>query len=191
MSRGRGDLHHRAGNRDAAHRQQVAERKMQADAEHQEDHADLGELGRQRLVGDEARRPRADHHAGEQIADLTSGGRPGGLRDEPKTNGRVDEGPGQSVAIKGVWCGIGVSRRKDWRLLMPTQIAAISRALRRTLLCRHNDRVPPARRDHNLQPRVRRAHGRRQGCRGVYRAALGGPGNRCGGERNALAERSS
>ena len=48
------------GNRDAAHRQQLLEVELQADAEHQQDHADLGELLGQRRVGDEARRVRPD-----------------------------------------------------------------------------------------------------------------------------------
>ena len=56
---GEGDLHDRAGHGDAAHRQQVLQRKMQADAEHQQDDADFGELRRQALVGDEAGRMRA------------------------------------------------------------------------------------------------------------------------------------
>ena len=38
----------RARDGDGLHRQQVLEREMQADAEHQQDHADLGELGGQR-----------------------------------------------------------------------------------------------------------------------------------------------
>ena len=38
------------------HREQVFEREMQADAEHQQDHADLGELVRDPLVGDVAGR---------------------------------------------------------------------------------------------------------------------------------------
>ena len=42
---------------------------MQADAEHQQDDADLGEFRRQRLVGDEARRERPDENAGDQVAD--------------------------------------------------------------------------------------------------------------------------
>ena len=42
---------------------------MQADAEHQQDHADLGELGGEVGVGDEARRERPDGDAGEQVAD--------------------------------------------------------------------------------------------------------------------------
>ena len=37
---------------------------MQADAEHQQDDADLGKFERQVLVGDEARRVRADQDAG-------------------------------------------------------------------------------------------------------------------------------
>ena len=57
----------RAGNRDRADRQQVLQREMQADAEHQQDDADFGEFVGERLIGDEARRegarrrcPRAD-----------------------------------------------------------------------------------------------------------------------------------
>ncbi len=63
------DLHDRPRHGDGAHRQQVLEREMQADAEHQQDDAHLGQLQRQMLVGDEAWRVRADQHAGEQIAD--------------------------------------------------------------------------------------------------------------------------
>ena len=40
---------------DAPHGEQVPEREVDADAEHQQDHADLGELGGDRGVGDEAR----------------------------------------------------------------------------------------------------------------------------------------
>ena len=42
---------------------------MQADAEHQQDDADLGQLAGQVLVADEARRERADGDAGQQVAD--------------------------------------------------------------------------------------------------------------------------
>ena len=45
------DLDDRAGHGDARHRHQVLEREVQADAEHQQDHADLGELAGQRGVG--------------------------------------------------------------------------------------------------------------------------------------------
>ena len=49
--------------------EQFLEVELQADAEHQQDDADLGELLGQRAVGDEARRVRADEQPGEQIAD--------------------------------------------------------------------------------------------------------------------------
>jgi hypothetical protein len=42
---------------------------VEADAEHQQDHTEFGELLRERLVGDEARRERPYHDASEQIAD--------------------------------------------------------------------------------------------------------------------------
>ena len=52
--RGDGDLHDRAGNGDGAHRQQILQRKMQADAEHQQDDADFGQLVGDALVGDDS-----------------------------------------------------------------------------------------------------------------------------------------
>ena len=42
---------------------------MQAHPEHQQDHADFGELVGDALIGDEPRREGADGDAGEQIAD--------------------------------------------------------------------------------------------------------------------------
>ena len=45
-----------AGDRDLADREQLLDVKLQADAEHQQDDADLGELLGERAVGDEARR---------------------------------------------------------------------------------------------------------------------------------------
>ena len=42
--RGDRDLDHRARHRDPAHLEQVVEREVQTDAEHQQHHADLGEL---------------------------------------------------------------------------------------------------------------------------------------------------
>ncbi|MCY1287514.1 hypothetical protein D9M68_439840 [compost metagenome] len=66
---GDGDLHHRAGNGDGLHREQVLQREVQADAEHQQDHAELGDFLRQRLVGDVAGRERPGQHAGQQVAD--------------------------------------------------------------------------------------------------------------------------
>ena len=64
-----GDLHDGAGHRDQAHRPQVFQREMQADAEHQQDDADLGQLAGQRLIGDEAGRIGPERYAGEQVAD--------------------------------------------------------------------------------------------------------------------------
>jgi hypothetical protein len=42
---------------------------MEADTEHQEDHADLGQLVGQALVGDVSGRERADQDAGKEVAD--------------------------------------------------------------------------------------------------------------------------
>ena len=41
---------------------------MKADAEHQQHDADLGQLARDRDIGNEARRRRADQHASEHVA---------------------------------------------------------------------------------------------------------------------------
>ena len=48
------DLSDGSRDRDRAHRQQVAEREMQADAEHQQDHPDLGELIGDVLIRDDS-----------------------------------------------------------------------------------------------------------------------------------------
>ena len=66
---GAGDLDDGAGDGDRLDREEILEREVQADAEHQQDDADLGELAGEILVGDKARRERADDDAGEQIAD--------------------------------------------------------------------------------------------------------------------------
>ena len=63
------DLPQGAGDGDLADRHQVLDREVQADAEHQQDDADLGQLAGQLLVADEARRERPDRDAGQQIAD--------------------------------------------------------------------------------------------------------------------------
>ena len=62
-------LRQSAGNGDGADRQQIVEREMEPDAEHQQNDADLGELVGDVLVGDIAGRERPDQDAGEQIAD--------------------------------------------------------------------------------------------------------------------------
>ena len=60
--------------------------KVQPHAEHQQDHADLGQLLGQVHVADEARRVRADDHAGQQIAD--DGRKLELLGDQPQHPGR-------------------------------------------------------------------------------------------------------
>ena len=63
------DLCDGAGDGDAPDREQIFEREMQADAEHQQDHADLGEFVGDALVGDVSRGERADEDAGDEITD--------------------------------------------------------------------------------------------------------------------------
>ena len=79
-----------AGNRDAADREQLLDVKLQADAEHQQDDADFGELFGQRRVGDETGRVRPDQRAGEQI----SGDR---RQAEPMRDVAEREGGGQAA----------------------------------------------------------------------------------------------
>ena len=64
-----GDLNDSSRHGDGADRKKILQREMQADAEHQQDDADLRKFERQRLVGDETGRVRPDEHAGYQIAD--------------------------------------------------------------------------------------------------------------------------
>ena len=54
---------------DGADRQEIIQRKVQADAEHQEDDADFRQLIGDVLVGDKARGERTDGDPGEEIAD--------------------------------------------------------------------------------------------------------------------------
>ena len=62
-------LRDRAGNGDSTNRQQFLDVELQADAEHQQDDADLGQLLGEGRVGHETRRVRADQRAGQQVAD--------------------------------------------------------------------------------------------------------------------------
>ena len=97
---GRGrDLNDRAGDGDVLHRHQVLERKVQADAEHQQDHADLRQLRRQLLVGDIARRERPDQHAGQQVADQHRQLQPvgDGAEDKGQAQARDDGGDQRGV----------------------------------------------------------------------------------------------
>ena len=65
---GNDDLGNRAWDGDPLHLQQVVEREMQADAEHQQDNADLGQLIGDFLIGHVAGRERSDQDAGDQVA---------------------------------------------------------------------------------------------------------------------------
>ena len=64
--RGDGALRDGAGNGDTPDGQQFFDVELQADAEHQQDDADFGELFGDFRVGDEARRVRTDQRAGQR-----------------------------------------------------------------------------------------------------------------------------
>jgi hypothetical protein len=58
-----------AGHGDGSDGQQVADVEVQPHAEHQQDHADLRELRRQRRIAGEAWGVRPDRHARQQVTD--------------------------------------------------------------------------------------------------------------------------
>ncbi len=82
------DLQDRAGDRDPADGPQIVEREIEADPEHEEDHADLGELGGYRWVSAEPRCERADGDAGGEVPDQWRKPQPGG--DEAAEEGRAE-----------------------------------------------------------------------------------------------------
>ena len=90
----------RAGNRHAADRQQLVEMKLQADAEHQEDDADLGQLFGHRRIDGKSGCVRTEQRAGDQIADDRRQAQP--LRDvaEHERAGK----PPVSVRIRSYSC---------------------------------------------------------------------------------------
>ena len=63
------DLHECSGNGDPADGHQIGRREVQADAEHQQDHADLGKLGRHRRISRKAGTEGADGDARQEVAD--------------------------------------------------------------------------------------------------------------------------
>jgi hypothetical protein len=65
-----GEDHLRAAQpeHDAAHAAQARQRKLQADREHQEHHAELGEVAGLLAVGHQAERVRSDQDADHQVA---------------------------------------------------------------------------------------------------------------------------
>ena len=54
------------GHGDAPDGQQIRQREVQPDAEHEQDHADLGQLRGEVRIGHESRRERTDHDPGHQ-----------------------------------------------------------------------------------------------------------------------------
>ncbi len=109
-----GDLADRAGDRDLRDREQVLQGEVQADAEHQQDDADLGEFGGQGGVGGEARRVGADHDAGEEVSDQ-------GLNAQPLGNQSENESEHQTRSNRGdergmlLWHPVFLSA-SDWAL---------------------------------------------------------------------------
>ncbi len=63
-----GDLRDGPGDRNGADREQVLQGKVQADAEHEQNDADLCELVGKRLIGDEAGRMGTDQHTCQEIS---------------------------------------------------------------------------------------------------------------------------
>ena len=79
---------------------------MQAHAEHQQHHADFGELLRESDVGDETRRRRADDDAGDEITESA-----GSLsRTAMKPNTRARPNAAAIVAIRVTSCGMRALR---------------------------------------------------------------------------------
>ena len=109
--RGQRHLREAPGDRDRAHPPQVLQGEVEADPEHQEDHAQLGQLGDGLHVAHEARRVGADGHARQQVAH--DGGHAGQAGQEAAQE-RRSESDGD-VGEKGVSCmgarGRSLSRR--------------------------------------------------------------------------------
>ena len=82
---GDGALRDRPGNGDASHGKQFFDVKLKADAEHQQDDADLGELFGDFRVGDEPGCVRTHQRAGKEIAD--DRGQPCSLREVTQDQG--------------------------------------------------------------------------------------------------------
>ncbi len=68
-TRGRDTLNNGPRDSDSSYGEKFIEVKLQANAEHEQDDADLGELFRNVRIGHEAGRVRADHDPGDQVAD--------------------------------------------------------------------------------------------------------------------------
>src|SRR3546814_7444001 len=62
------NLHQRSRDRDVSHRQQVTQREMQTNTEHEEDDTDLGKLIGETGISNKARSKGTNQDASEQIA---------------------------------------------------------------------------------------------------------------------------
>ena len=101
-----GDLDHGAGDGDGFDGEQVGQREMQADAEHQQNDADFGQFRGKALVGDEAGRERADGDAGEQVAHDGGDAQPLGKRAQDEGQRQADDNGGDQWRIvrhRGGW----------------------------------------------------------------------------------------
>ena len=94
-------LHQRTWDGDGPYRQQILERDMQADAEHQQDHADFGELSGDCTVHDDARGKWPDRDAGQQITHQGRQAQSGG--EEPASE-RINK-PGRNGFNQGIIMG--------------------------------------------------------------------------------------
>ena len=84
---GDGDLGQRAGQGDGADGEKIIQREMQAHAEHQQDHTDLGQFGRKVRVTDKPRREGPDNDARNEITDQRR--QPQTRRDHPEHEGKA------------------------------------------------------------------------------------------------------
>ena len=102
----------RAGQRDLAHRQQVVDREVQADAEHQQHHADLGELARRCSAS--ATKPGVAgpiDDAREQVADQRRQAQPG--RDEAEDQRQREAGGERGDQADGMGQGGFLVRKRQ------------------------------------------------------------------------------
>ncbi len=97
-------LRQRARHGDAPHGHELLDVKLQADAKHQEDDADLGELFRHVTIGHEAGRVRPDEQARDEITD--DRGEPGALRREAKDKGGAEAASQGEDQVEGVHSAI-------------------------------------------------------------------------------------
>ena len=90
----RGDrrhLQHRTRHHNGFHFQQLAGLEVQPNAEHQQHHADIGQLQGQVLVQDYARTERSNHHARQQVAQQRRQAQPLHRRTQHKGQAQADD----------------------------------------------------------------------------------------------------